>query len=99
VADVQAFVDKVSAARGGGSGMSVDPDRLAMIRAMVDRQAAQLKAHPRDADGWLRLMRSRMVLGDPAAASAALRDALAAFAGDPAAQARLRAAGTAMGVG
>ncbi len=98
-ADVRAFVDKVAADQSGASGPPGDAARLAMIRAMVDRQAAQLKAQPRDAEGWIRLMRSRMVLGDPAAASAALRDALAAFAGDPATQAKLRGAGAAMGVG
>lgn len=61
-------------------------DRQAMIEAMVDRLAARLKAKPRDANGWVRLMRSRMVLGDSAAARQALADAQAAFADDPAQQ-------------
>ena len=46
-----------------------------MVRAMVDGLAARLRQNPRDADGWIRLMRSRMVLHDPAAAAEALRSA------------------------
>jgi cytochrome c-type biogenesis protein CcmH len=69
-----------------------------MVRAMVDGLAARLRQNPRDADGWIRLMRSRMVLHDPAAATEALRSALAAFAGDAATQARLRSAARELGV-
>lgn len=69
-----------------------------MVQAMVDRLAARLRTNPRDADGWIRLMRSRMVLNDPRAAGEALRSALAAFSDDPAAQARLRSAARALGV-
>jgi len=63
-----------------------------MVRAMVDGLAARLRQNPRDADGWIRLMRSRMVLHDAPAAGEALRSGLAAFAGDAATQARLRGA-------
>jgi len=69
-----------------------------MVRAMVDGLAARLRQNPRDADGWIRLMRSRMVLNDPAAARAALRSGLAAFAGDAAVQARLRDAARELGI-
>lgn len=101
VADVRTFVAKVAADRGidlasqlsGGQ----DPQQ-AMIRAMVDRLAAQLEAQPRDEDGWVRLMRSRMVLGQPDAAAHALQDAIAAFADAPDTQARLRAAAKGLGV-
>lgn len=55
----------------------------AMIRNMVDGLAARLKANPNDPDGWVELMRARMVLGDPAAATAAYRDARKAFATTP----------------
>lgn len=54
----------------------------AMVRGMVDGLAAKLKADPKNADGWLRLMRSYMVLGDKPAATKALRDARTAFTGD-----------------
>jgi cytochrome c-type biogenesis protein CcmH len=70
----------------------------AMVRAMVDGLAARLRQNPRDADGWIRLMRSRMVLRDPAAAGAALRAGLAAFPGDAATQARLRGAARELGI-
>lgn len=61
-----------------------------MVRGMVDRLAARLRQNPRDADGWIRLMRSRMVLNDAPAARQALDAALAAFNGDAATQRRLR---------
>jgi cytochrome c-type biogenesis protein CcmH len=63
-----------------------------MARTMVDGLAARLRQNPRDADGWIRLMRSRTVLGDANAAGEALRSGLAAFQGDAATQGRLRAA-------
>ena len=44
------------------------------------------------------LMRSRMVLNEPAAAGEALRSGLAAFNGDAATQGRLREAARALGV-
>jgi len=74
-------------------------DRQAMIRGMVDGLAKKLQANPRDEAGWLRLMRARNVLGDNAAAAKARNDALAAFAGDTATQARIRAAATEIGIG
>jgi cytochrome c-type biogenesis protein CcmH len=52
----------------------------AMIASMVGRLAARLKANPKDPEGWINLMRARMVLGDAPAAQAAYHDALA---GDP----------------
>jgi cytochrome c-type biogenesis protein CcmH len=63
-----------------------------MVRGMVDGLAARLHRNPRDADGWIRLMRSRMVLREPDAAAGALRSALAAFPNDAATQNRLRGA-------
>ncbi len=69
-----------------------------MVEAMVERLAARLRRNPRDADGWIRLMRSRMVLNEPAAAGEALRSGLAAFGGDAATQARLRTAARELGV-
>ena len=54
----------------------------AMARGMVDRLAARLAADPRDAEGWIRLMRARTVLKDRAGATAALRSARATFGGD-----------------
>jgi cytochrome c-type biogenesis protein CcmH len=73
-------------------------DQQAMIRGMVDRLAGKLAANPRDEDGWLRLMRARMVLGEPAQAAKARDAALKAFAGDAAAEARIKAAATELGI-
>ncbi|OYQ30858.1 c-type cytochrome biogenesis protein CcmI [Sandarakinorhabdus cyanobacteriorum] len=73
-------------------------DRQAMIRGMVDGLAEKLKTNPKDEAGWLRLMRARQVLGDAAAARTARDQALAAFAGDAAAQGRIRAAAAEMGL-
>ena len=70
----------------------------AMVRGMVDGLAAKLKADPKNADGWIRLMRARMVLGEQGAATQALREARAAFAGDAAEQARLSDAARTLGV-
>jgi cytochrome c-type biogenesis protein CcmH len=70
----------------------------AMVKGMVDRLANRLRQNPRDADGWIRLMRSRMVLNDPAAAREALRSGLAAFQGDAATQQNLRTAAAELGV-
>ncbi|MDB5685576.1 MAG: Tetratricopeptide 2 repeat protein [Rhizorhabdus sp.] len=73
-------------------------EQNAMVQGMVDRLAAKLAANPRDGDGWIRLMRARMVLNDPSAAQAALAKAKAAFAGDTAEIARLDAAAQTLGV-
>ena len=70
----------------------------AMVQSMVEGLANRLRTNPRDADGWIRLMRSRMVLNQPDAAREALRSGLAAFEGDAATQTRLRAAAGELGV-
>jgi cytochrome c-type biogenesis protein CcmH len=69
-----------------------------MVKGMVDRLAARLRDEPRNADGWIMLMRSRMTLNEPQRAAEALRSGVAAFANDPAAQQRLRAAAQQLGV-
>lgn len=87
-----------SAEQVAGAAAMTAGDRQAMIRGMVDGLARKLKANPRDEAGWLRLMRARSVQGDNAAAARARNDAIAAFAGDTAAQARIRAAATEIGI-
>jgi cytochrome c-type biogenesis protein CcmH len=59
-------------------------DRAAMINGMVDSLQKRLDASPRDAEGWLKLIRSRMVLGEPDKAKQALDRALKTFADSPA---------------
>lgn len=51
--------------------------RLTMIRGMVGSLAARLEENPDDIDGWRRLARSRMVLGEREAAFAAYEKAIA----------------------
>jgi len=54
-----------------------------MIRGMVARLADQLKENGNDVDGWQRLLRAYMVLGERDKAHAAATDARRALANDP----------------
>jgi cytochrome c-type biogenesis protein CcmH len=73
-------------------------DRDAAIRAMVDGLANRLESSPRDAEGWTRLMRSRVVLGEREVAATAFRKALDVFKDDAAAAERITAAATELGL-
>lgn len=64
------------------AGMS-ENDRSEMVRGMVARLADRLKQHGDDPDGWQRLMRAYMVLGERDKAQAAASDAKRALASDP----------------
>jgi cytochrome c-type biogenesis protein CcmH len=88
---VQAALARV----GGGSGAPVlsddtvaaakdmnETDRSAMIRGMVERLATRLKQNGDDVEGWLRLVRAYMVMGDRDKAKSALTDARQAVAND-----------------
>ena len=70
----------------------------AMAHAMVDRLAARLADSPKDAAGWMRLMRAKVVLGDQPGAKAALASGKAAFRGDAATLAQLDGAAKALGL-
>ena len=59
-----------------------ETDRSAMIRGMVDRLASRLKQNGDDVEGWLRLVRAYMVMGDRDKANRASADARQAVAGD-----------------
>jgi cytochrome c-type biogenesis protein CcmH len=59
-----------------------ETDRSAMIRGMVDRLASRLKQNGDDVEGWLRLVRAYMVMGDRDRAKSALMDARQAVAND-----------------
>jgi len=69
--------DAVAAAKG-----MTETDRNAMIRGMVERLAGRLKQNGGDVDGWLRLVRAYMVMGDRDKAVGALKDARQAVAND-----------------
>jgi cytochrome c-type biogenesis protein CcmH len=72
-----------SADQVAASQQMTPTDRNAMIHKMVDRLATQLKQNPHNADGWGRLMKARMVLGETAEAGAAYRAAQKAFFQEP----------------
>lgn len=81
------------------SASSLPPaEQAAMVEQMVARLEGRLKANPKDEEGWIRLMRSRMALGDSKAAQVALRSGLAAFGGDAATSGRLKSAAAELGV-
>jgi cytochrome c-type biogenesis protein CcmH len=73
-------------------------DRTAMIRGMVDGLASRLERSPRDADGWIRLIRSRIVLGEGDLAKQALARGLAAFVDDAPERDRIAGAAQELGV-
>ena len=56
-----------------------EQDRQQMIRGMVASLDARLRDNPADAEGWQRLVRSHLVLGDEVAARDALDRGVAAL--------------------
>jgi cytochrome c-type biogenesis protein CcmH len=87
----EALKSLASAAAAPGPGPEVvaaadqvaPEERTAMVRAMVDRLAGRLKQDGADVEGWLRLMRSYAVLGEPDKAREAVADARKSIGGDP----------------
>ena len=65
------------------AGAMTEKDRGEMIRGMVARLADRLKENGTDVDGWHRLLRAYMVLGERDKAHAAAADAKRALANDP----------------
>jgi cytochrome c-type biogenesis protein CcmH len=59
-----------------------EADRGTMVRGMVDRLAARLKQDGSDVEGWLRLVRAYMVMGERDKATSARAEARQAVAGD-----------------
>jgi cytochrome c-type biogenesis protein CcmH len=106
--EAQASAGEASGAASGAGGPSPDQvaaaqqmapaDQQAMIHNMVESLAARLKANPKDADGWVNLMRARMVLNDPKAATGAYHDAMKAFANAPSQREMLSQAAKQLGV-
>jgi cytochrome c-type biogenesis protein CcmH len=88
-----ARVESAGTASGAGAGPSEEQvaassdlsaeQRKLMIQGMVDRLAERLHNDGSDVDGWLRLVRSYMVLGQADKARAAVADARRALAADP----------------
>jgi cytochrome c-type biogenesis protein CcmH len=80
------------------SGMN-EKDRGDMIRGMVSRLADKLKQDGSDLEGWQRLLRAYVVLGERDKAAAAANDARHALAGDADKLRRLEDAIKALGLG
>jgi cytochrome c-type biogenesis protein CcmH len=88
-----ARVDSGAAPGGTGGGPSdeqmaasaeLSPDqRMTMIRGMVERLSERLNHDGSDVEGWLRLVRSYIVLGERDKARAAVVDARRALASEP----------------
>ena len=73
-------IDVLEAQEGGDT-----PDRVQdnpQILAMVQGLAARLEEEPKDLEGWLRLMRSYVVLEEQELAAEAYKTAIDTFAGD-----------------
>lgn len=72
--------------------------REATINQMVEGLASKLKSNPQNADGWARLLRSRMVLEQRDQAARDLVSARKALAGDQAGLAQVNAVAREVGV-
>lgn len=72
--------------------------RQAMVEGMVEGLASKLKTNPKDSDGWVRLLRSRMVLNQEDKAAGDLATARKALANDSAGLASVNEAAVQFGV-
>ena len=73
-------------------------DRTAMIRGMVEGLAVRLEQSPHDVEGWIKLIRSRVVLGEADQAKQALDRALAIFDNAPQERSQIAAAARELGM-
>jgi cytochrome c-type biogenesis protein CcmH len=89
---------KAKASESGKSEAMPPAERDAQIRSMVDGLANRLESSPRDVEGWTRLMRSRVVLGEREVAATAFHKALEVFKDDSAASAKITAAAIELGL-
>jgi cytochrome c-type biogenesis protein CcmH len=84
-----------SAAEVAAAAAIPPAEQRRMAEAMVARLEARLRQQPDNLDGWVMLMRSRMVLGEPEKAKAALDAAIKANPGEAA---ELRRQAQALGI-
>jgi cytochrome c-type biogenesis protein CcmH len=73
-----------SAAELAAAGGMTPSEQRSMAEGMVAQLEARLQREPANLDGWVMLMRSRMNLGEPAKAKAALEAAIKANPGEAA---------------
>ena len=84
-----------SAAEMAAAGSMSPAEQREMAQGMVAQLEARLQQNPGNLDGWVMLIRSRMTLGEPAKAKAALEAAIRANPGEAA---ELRRQAEALGV-
>ncbi|HEY8595214.1 MAG TPA: c-type cytochrome biogenesis protein CcmI [Devosiaceae bacterium] len=70
---------QTGATPAAGNGLSLDPEQRQMVQGMVEGLASRLESDGGSIDEWTRLVRSRLVLGDKAAAQKAYDEAVAAY--------------------
>jgi len=80
------------------AGQLPEGQRQAMVDGMVEGLANKLKANPNDAEGWIKLLRSRMVLKQDQKAADDLAIARRSLAGDKSGLSRVNAAAAEFGV-
>lgn len=83
VGDIDAAAPQISSADMASVNALPEGERATLIRSMVERLASRLKDNGEDVEGWLRLVRAYMVLGEPDKAKTALADARQAVGGNP----------------
>ncbi len=82
----------------GGQANVLNGDQGEMIRGMVSGLASRLKENGADLQGWLRLIRSYVVLRDRPNAISALASAEAQFKDDPKALSQIRVLASGLGL-
>lgn len=98
---VAALIAELAPRSDAGQAVAALPkdDQTKMIRAMVAGLAQRLETNPADIEGWLRLVRSYVVLGDRKEAAEALAKAKTALAGNADALRRLNEAARELQIG
>ena len=91
-ANAAATAPAPSAAQVAAVANRPSEQQAAMIQSMVDGLAARLKRDGSDVDGWVRLVRSYKVLGQPDKARTAIADARQALTSDSGKLEKLNAA-------
>jgi cytochrome c-type biogenesis protein CcmH len=94
----RAVEDETNGKRAPTPDAMPELERDLAIRSMVDGLAHRLESSPRDVDGWIHLMRSRVVLGEGEMAATALRKAREVFVDDPASSGKIMAAASELGL-
>ena len=82
--ELRPFTNVIERCGRPGGCASADPENLmlTLIEAMVDRLAERLKQNGNDVEGWLRLVRAYLVMGEREKAASARADARQAIGND-----------------